>query len=72
MGIYEHVCAALFEAIFTVFCLYSGLLRFIGGLQRLMKKPMRFLEKPHQGLSNAPSPKFFGQKLAEIKGNEDS
>ena len=27
---------------------------------------MWFFDKPHQGLSNAPTPKCFGQKFAEI------
>ena len=35
-----------------------------------MEKVMRFFEKPHQGLPNAPTPKCFGQIFAEIIGFE--
>ena len=43
-----------------------GLYRFIGGLKWFMEKPMWFLDKPDQGLSNAPTPKCFGPEFAHI------
>ena len=66
-SIYVQPCLRLFLLRFWPPC---GLWRFTGGLQWFIEKPIWFLDKPHQGFSNAPTLKCFGQKFAEISGFE--
>ena len=49
-----------------IFRPYTGLRRFTGGLMRFMQKLLVFPDQIDQGLSNAPTLKCFGPKVADI------